>query len=375
MLRTVRRGETGMRLVTSLRRLTFVWVSLLVLCGSAPASGWHRQEVPAPMAFALDGVSRPVRDFCIAVGSRGISPDAVFPAKPFAERWNGQGWAIQRVPVPAGAGSGILNAVDCLSSRACVGVGSYETRDQTAHALVARWIGRRWSLQDVPKPPNSALLGIACSSITSCTAVGDVIERYDGKSWRIETKLPQNEALNGIACFSTTSCLAVGSSSYVEQGGYSAGLTMYSPFSERWDGKRWASVPTTVDDDGSGEVITGMACASPADCFAVAVNESYSGGWPDSIDHWNGRDWTDARQSYATLQGIWCGPTRLCTAVGGNLIEDRTADRWRIQRTFSSEVGLNAVSCVSEGMCTAVGSIDTGTTERVVVFVEHATQH
>ena len=73
--------------------------------------------------------------------------------------------------------------MSCTSATGCTAVGNYGIHaicplalgTCTARALIERWNGRRWSIQQTPQPAGatqSDLSGVSCASGTSCTAVG-----------------------------------------------------------------------------------------------------------------------------------------------------------------------------------------------------------
>src|SRR5262249_58144572 len=99
------------------------------------AGAWHagravgRREVAHPahaeppgrrMVPALRVVHLAVA--CTAVGGR-LVPTRTGPAT-LAERWNGHTWSIQPTPNPPGHGFKLLNGVACTSRSSCMAVGN-----------------------------------------------------------------------------------------------------------------------------------------------------------------------------------------------------------------------------------------------------------
>ena len=156
--------------------------------------------------------------------------------------------------------------------------------------LAERWNGRTWRIVPTFKPaptgPNANLNGVACTSPSACTAVGNrtltrtLAERWNGVRWRVQpTPNPsggQNIFLAGVACPAPTVCTAFG-----------LNLTGSGPLTlaERWTGGRWRIQPTPVPlayDIG----FPGVACPTVSACYAVA---SYTNNGPSLtlVERWN----------------------------------------------------------------------------------------
>jgi hypothetical protein len=141
---------------------------------------------------------------------------------------DGISWTIQNTPnVPYSS----LSGVSCASATACTVVGSYEDSTGNFVTLAEVWDGTGWTIQTTPNPAgarDSDLNGVACSSATRCTAVGDagptpfpaepgaapLAETWDGTSWTIQnTPTPGGFAssLDAVSCPTPTVCTAVGS--------------------------------------------------------------------------------------------------------------------------------------------------------------------
>ena len=141
------------------------------------------------------------------------------------------------------------------------------------------------------------------------------------------------------------------------------------PLIERWDGKRW-SMQATPALDGTSNSLSAVSCSSNIACTAVGGN----GGEP-LAERWNGINWSiQATPRYAEplftsgLAGVSCPTSTTCLAVAattGQAIQT-LALRWDggswTRETTSAPDGndsggsaLNAVSCTSTVICTAVG--------------------
>lgn len=193
-------------------------------------SRWH-YVTPATLKatyFQLNGVACASSNDCLVVGyevpGRGVG-DAL------AERWNGHRWLQVRVPGQL-AGGGSLEAVTCVPQAVpaqCWAVGQTEPKGSglvPIHPLVELWNGH--SFVAVASPPGTLgnypeLKAIACATATRCQAVGsrgsgeddasDLAEGREGRSWTWEhapSPLYGYQELTGIACPSVTDCWAVG---------------------------------------------------------------------------------------------------------------------------------------------------------------------
>jgi hypothetical protein len=105
---------------------------------------WHTQ-MPAGAGGlqGFTGVSYPSATACIAIGGT------------YGQRWKGRTWALQPIPVPAGAQGFSLTAVSCTSARACTAVGSKNLTPSLVTKVLTvaeRWNGHRWVLQATPSP-------------------------------------------------------------------------------------------------------------------------------------------------------------------------------------------------------------------------------
>jgi hypothetical protein len=67
--------------------------------------------------------------------------------------------------------------VSCVSARACTAVGAYFTSAGAQATLAERWNGSKWAIEPSPSPPNLAgmLNAVSCVSTRACTAAG---QRY-----------------------------------------------------------------------------------------------------------------------------------------------------------------------------------------------------
>ena len=150
-----------------------------------------------------------------------------------------------------------------------------------------RALGRTsWSIVSSPNvgtAQENYLLGATCAAASDCWAVGyyanfntgiphqTLIEHWDGASWSIvaspNTSTTTSNQLYGIACASTSDCWSVGS--------YDNGSDVYQAQTliEQWNGDTWSIVSSPPYDTTLGNAISGVTCASTAECWTVG---SYS---------------------------------------------------------------------------------------------------
>jgi hypothetical protein len=106
-------------------------------------------------------------------------------ASTLAEVWDGTTWAVQSTPNQSGAPGSALVGVSCTSATSCEAVGFYDNSFASRVTLAEVWNGTTWAVQSTPIPTDvtfSALGGVSCPSATSCEAVGaysvDFLNRY-----------------------------------------------------------------------------------------------------------------------------------------------------------------------------------------------------
>jgi hypothetical protein len=286
-----------------------------------------------------------------------------------AERWNGSTWAVQPTPNPSGAQFfSFLTGVSCTGPAACEAVGASD-----AGIFAERWNGTSWRLQAVPAPAGAQfglLFSIFCAA-SSCEAVGGYTdssgafvtlgERWNGTAWRTQpTPNParaNSNGLNGVSCPSPSDCTAVG-----QGNGSGTPITL----GERWRDGRWSiqNVPSPV---GAAEnQLNGIACPATDACAAVGMVGPTRGVVSTEALWWNGRTWR--LQKIPTLPGaglnaVSCVSETDCVAVGasnaGALAERWNGKDWTIQATpnppGSPGSGLNGVACTSASFCVAAG--------------------
>lgn len=285
---------------------------------------WVIQPTPHPMGATtgstLRGVACPSLSDCTAVGSRGSAPTAL------AERWEGARWTIQSTPLVSGTTSMFLAAVSCTAATACTAVGGDRDTAGAYLALAEHWNGTSWKAQKMAEPGgvDSTLSAVSCTSITSCTAVGDwdtssgkqeaLVEQWDGNKWTIKSTPDVSGATNnlllGLSCHSGSACIATGY--FIDARSHQLALA------EHWNGTTWSLVLPPALENGS---LSSASCVSAADCTA-AGSYSRTGGISTLVETWNGSKWTRVSSPNAAgavgdnLLGVSCPSASSCEAAG-----------------------------------------------------------
>jgi hypothetical protein len=176
----------------------------------------------AAQSVTVAGVSCPRPDNCIAVGnySYGVTaqPGPSARDQVLAEQWNGRSWRL--LPAVNVAHMNELTAVSCASATECTAVGSSSSGQ---FPLVEQWNGSTWRVESAPTVSSigyAGLTGVSCPAAAFCVASGTyqgtpIAETWNGKKWRI-AELPQpavdnhSAQLLGVSCTSKSSCVAVG---------------------------------------------------------------------------------------------------------------------------------------------------------------------
>jgi hypothetical protein len=336
-------------------------------------SSWTIQPTLNPAgspSSILSAVACPAADTCTAVG--------VSNSQLLVERWDGASWRIQPAPVPSGAQFSELGGVSCTTA-SCVAVGDYVNSSGLDVTLAERWNGTSWTIQPTPNPSGaqsfSVLIGVSCTARDACEAVGTsdaglVAERWNGTSWSLQA-VPspagaQQPALVSVSC-AASSCEAAG--------GYADSSGAFVTLGEGWNGTAWHAQPTPNPAQASGNSLGGVSCPSPSDCTAVGLGNG--AGTPITLgERWQDGHWnieavpSPVGAAENQLNGIACPGTDACIAVGtagptqGVVSTEALSwngTAWQLQQVPPLPgTGLDAVSCVSETDCVAVGGPGAG---------------
>jgi hypothetical protein len=204
-------------------------------------------------------------------------------------------------------------------------------------------------------------------------ATGDA-SASTGPSWTVQsTPNPSGASasdLSAVSCPSTSVCTAVGSSGNAPF--QAADVTL----AERWSGGSWAPQAIPDPNGATSSVLNGVSCPSTRACTAVGYSINGSGVYVTLAERWNGSGWvlqstpTPSGAGNSLLNAVSCPSTSVCTAVGYyynsadvavTLAERWNGSSWDIQTTpnqSTSNNEFNAVSCPSTSVCTAVGEYE-----------------
>jgi len=339
-------------------------------------AAWHAQPVPNPArasANYLSGVSCPSASDCTAAG-QGNGDGTPFS---LGERWRDGRWRLQAVPSPVGAAENALSGVACPAAGRCLAVGTAGPTRGAMSTESLRWNGTRWSRQPIPTVPGAFLGAVSCASASACLAVGGsdsgvLAEQWNGTKWRIQPIPTPTGAvmsgLGGIACLSPSFCMAAGA--YSPSSSPSGPV---KPLAERWNGKRWAILPTPSPAGAVQTFLGGVSCTSRSACTTTGEQHSATGIVHTVAERWNGTSWrvqptpNPPGVQFANLPGVDCTGPSACLAVGasdqGTLAERWNGTSWRIQPTPNPAGGgqLTGVACPAPAACTAVGFTFTST--------------
>ena len=293
-------------------------------------SAWSILSTPSPLGSVISSLAAVACTSATACTAVGDSFNAANVKSTLDERWNGTTWSVQPTPDPAGASNSTLVGVACRVSTSCIAVGSY-TKTPSGHpfTLAESWNGIAWSIVTTPNPPanrGASLLSVACSSGSACTAVGNwfnssntevtLAERWSGTAWSIQTTLNPTTHLSelfGVACSSATSCMAVGSDINTS--------ILQVALVERWNGSTWSVVATPGIAGSQGAALQAISCATVKGCNAVGDNINGAGVEVTLAEKWNGTAWSvkatpnPATATASDLLAVSC-TTKACTASG-----------------------------------------------------------
>jgi hypothetical protein len=313
--------------------------------GTVPAdvwngSTWTQTSLPVPMAGNPPTAAQPSSvscsstTFCLATGA--IPPQQGM----FVDRWDGSKWSAFQGPVTKPGGSG---QVDCLSSDACIVVGS---NDGTP--LAVEWNGTSWST--MPNTPGDVgtFASVSCADASACMAVGWTLngtlasERWDGSEWS-DVAIPNEatgteaEFLTSVSCPAPTSCVAVGWHSFQvtpTSGGE-------APIVDSWDGTAWSQVPLSIAlVPELNDNLYGVDCWAPGQCIAVGgpqtgwtsvpsfVMSSDNGSWSVTGDPPVGPNGTENVLSSISCVAGWSCVTggQVFTTAGTDVFYDDASD-------------------------------------------------
>jgi hypothetical protein len=394
---------------------------LLVCCAGALAAWGTGVEATLPanagpnQGITLGSLSCASAGNCTAVGRYH---DSSYNLQGLLLTETAGAWATGvEATLPANAGPNpvvSLHSVSCASAGNCTAVGNYEDSSGNVQGLLLSETAGAWATGVEPtlpanagSPPQITLTSVglvSCASAGNCTAVGIYTDSSGNQqylllsetagAWArgVEATLPANAGpnhdvgLKSLSCASAGNCTAVGN--YVDSSGNTQGLLL-SETAGVWATGVEATLPANASSEQDVNV-TSVSCASAGNCTAVGnySDSSYNpqglllretaGAWATGVEATLPANANSTEYNQDVLiDSVSCASAGNCTAVGsyddssGNrqgLLLSETAGAWApgVQATLPAnagsptDVGLNSVSCVSAGNCTAVGSYDDG---------------
>jgi hypothetical protein len=291
------------------RSLVVLAVAALVQLGvssansSNAASGgscrWHAAAVQDPHAHLFDrfdSVTATASGEAWAVGDYFTGHEGG-PNGSFIEKWNGERWQLVGRPI-AGAN---LWSVAVSSPRNAWAVGDH---------LLEHWNGQRWQRATPAPVQGGSILWATATHGQDAWLVGErwhsgqrngatLIERWDGTRWAVvpspnppATSRPSDAILQAVNFRSASDAWAVG---YQIDGRHVARTLV-----EHWDGSRWRIVPSPSVRASNGvlyDFLWAVTADRADDAWAVGSYESHAGGFGGGGDHalvlhWNGRRWS-----------------------------------------------------------------------------------
>lgn len=314
-------------------------------------------------------------------------------------------WAIvTSPPVTDQSGNPVLdaqlNGVSCPTTTFCVAVGSQTASYANRQPLIESGAPANPVIVSLPSDYTGNLNSVSCASSTFCVAVGTyspeagttlpLVETYNGSSWSIATTTAPSSPpldLKGVSCPTTTFCMAVGLSS----GENSSLLT----FTESWNGTSWSTTPSPNAPGFYQDQLFSVSCPSTTMCMAVGTDTGASDLPQTLAEAFNGTTWSivsspnesasSSNESVTnSLSGVSCPTANSCMAVGGyststyphqpdgtsgqTLAESFNGTAWSIVPSANADGmdGLEGISCITAGMCVAVGFTDLGTSQTLI---------
>ena len=264
---------------------------------AAPA--WADTVTPVSGTTLLAGMACSTSTTCIAAGQAGAQTNGV--VVPVTNDTPG---GVQQV-----SGTNELYAAACSSSTSCwaVGVGN----NASDGMIVPVTNGTAGGAQDISG--TAFLRGVTCASSSSCVAVGWMTGNYNNGAGRIGVVVPITNGtpggaqqvpgtldVLGVACSTATSCVGVGSAA---------------------PGSSGAIVPITNGTAGGAQTVSalldGVACPTSSDCLAVGDIAGSGNATGAVVPITNGSPGAvEQAQGINNLAGVACPSATTCEAVG-----------------------------------------------------------
>jgi photosystem II stability/assembly factor-like uncharacterized protein len=308
-------------------------------CGARADTKQQRSLAKQVYRWKLDQLQRGSKLCLLQLGTPKAQPVCYWlQGSPLARIIKADATWTKRYSDPTGSRIG-LSGVSCPSMRLCVAVG-YDGILTSADGGTS-WTRRMARDQAIGFGPSS----VSCPSESLCVAAGNglLISTDGGIGWTPVTGLASNTVLNSVSCASASLCVAVGAGGVILTGTHT-GWTLLT------------GAPTNDFD-----TLRSVSCASAALCMALGDG----GIMLTSVDgsaSWSRRSSTLIKAS--GLGGVSCPSVHLCVAAGdGILISADGGASWKSHAPGIDNIlegnALHTVSCLSAGLCAAVGESGT----------------
>jgi hypothetical protein len=352
---------------------------------TAPTGEWRIVPSPNTTAQQLLSVDCVSPSDCWAVGYfAGVSG----VLQTLVQHWDGNAWVVVSSPNTNTDEENYLRYVDCTSSSDCWAVGYHiayvnvgGTTRKFRRALTEHWNGTQWSIVAAPEPGSqSSLFGVTCTSSTNCWTVGrfydgttsgydrTLVEHWDGVQWLVvsapNSSSDERNRLLRVACTSASDCTAVG-----DRSSSTGDVTLI----QHWDGIAWLIVDSPNASPQTSSYLSGIACVSSSDCWAVGYSYDYNDDVSQTLtEHWDGTAWSiisspsTGPSDIDYLNDVRCNSTAQCWAVGyeygaveHGLLLQWNGSSWSLTTPPSSAASegyfLNSITCTSNSDCWNVG--------------------
>jgi hypothetical protein len=375
---------------------------------AVPSPGWTGTQAPLPSSpdapsgtapFAsFDGESCVSAVFCAAVGSYD---DGSGNQHGLLDVYQGGTWHGVEAPMPANAdptkGEVFVKDVSCASVGSCVAVGSYKDATNHPHAMIETYAGGTWTPIEAPSPSDADgsfafLKDVSCPAPGDCFAIGDYsngstdlgyIDTLANGAWTsAPAPVPTGSTLQpsaaSISCSSPTFCAATETDFF---------STSSVPVLLDYTGGTWSGVLAPMPGDAaSGRQVGSVSCRAGA-CEATGIYDTSAPEQQGLLERFAAGGWTaqtaplpsdhNASAPAADLSAVSCTFDGACTAVGG--YSDTSGNRQPLVESITGGVAtpqeapvpsdaatnpsatLNAVSCLSGSVCSAVGDYSSTT--------------
>jgi hypothetical protein len=277
------------------------------------------------------------------------------PAGAVASPAPAAGWTVVSSPNPSSKAS--LDAVSCFTATGCWAVGVESGSGGTEVPFTEETAGAGWSIISSPQV-GGALQGVSCATATSCQAVGvqgsttiwgaPLAERFANGGWSLlstPATSSGNGDLTGVACVTASDCWAVGTQVTSSNGAVRA------PLVEHYNGGSW-SISAVASVDGG---LSGVTCVTASDCWAVGYQE-IAGNQTGLVEQYSSGAWTEVSSPVvsAYLDSAACLSASGCWAGGEDVMEAWNGTSWQVAAHPASLLsGMACIAAVSQ--CWAVG--------------------